>query len=293
MRDTDWQILQALYKNPNMTKVANSFYMTQPSLTKRLKQMEEEFGVTIVNRTPKGLSFTPEGRYLADQAERYLVFMKETTETLAAMQKSTEETIVIGSSYTYSKYMLSELLFQYRKEHPSVQFEVVTDQSDALFRKLLDGTVDVGFIRGDYEGALERIRVGKSAACLVTKEPVKMEDLPGLDRIEYKTNDRTREILERWWNENFSTPVGNGMPVGYIDVAWQMIERGFGYTLCFLPEHFANEHNLCLISLFWKDGTPVERNTWFFYPKSKRLSPALSQFVEYVAEGAKAGKNRK
>ena len=111
MRDTDWQILQALYKNPNMTKVANSFYMTQPSLTKRLKQMEEEFGVTIVNRTPKGLSFTPEGRYLADQAERYLVFMKETTETLAAMQKSTEETIVIGSSYTYSKYMLSELLF--------------------------------------------------------------------------------------------------------------------------------------------------------------------------------------
>ena len=121
--------------------------MTQPSLTKRLKQMEEEFGVTIVNRTPKGLSFTPEGRYLADQAERYLVFMKETTETLAAMQKSTEETIVIGSSYTYSKYMLSELLFQYRKEHPRVQFEVVTDQSDALFRKLLDGTVDVGFIR--------------------------------------------------------------------------------------------------------------------------------------------------
>lgn len=53
--------------------------------------------------------------------------MKETTETLAAMQKSTEETIVIGSSYTYSKYMLSELLFQYRKEHPSVQFEVVTE----------------------------------------------------------------------------------------------------------------------------------------------------------------------
>ncbi|MFR3285099.1 MAG: hypothetical protein ACLTR6_12835 [Clostridium fessum] len=90
-----------------------------------------------------------------------------------------------------------------------------------------------------------------------------MEDLPGLDRIEYKTNDRTREILERWWNENFITPVGNGMPVGYIDVAWQMIERGFGYTLCFLPEHFANEHNLCLTPLFWKDGTPVERNTWF------------------------------
>ena len=57
MKDSDWEILYELHRNPNMTKVANLLYITQPSLTKRLQHMEAEFQVTIVNRTPKGLTF--------------------------------------------------------------------------------------------------------------------------------------------------------------------------------------------------------------------------------------------
>lgn len=53
MKDSDWEILYELHRNPNMTKVANLLYITQPSLTKRLQHMEAEFQVTIVNRTPK------------------------------------------------------------------------------------------------------------------------------------------------------------------------------------------------------------------------------------------------
>lgn len=68
MKDFDWELLHELYKNPNLTKVANVLYITQPTLTKRLQHIEAEFDVTIVERTPKGLEFTPEGKYLAEQA---------------------------------------------------------------------------------------------------------------------------------------------------------------------------------------------------------------------------------
>lgn len=117
--------------------------------------------------------------------------MKETTETLAAMQKSTEETIVIGSSYTYSKYML-ELYSSTGKEHPRVQFEVVTDQSDALFRKLLDGRW-MSDLSAAIMRALERIRRVGKAPPVWYEGTVKMEDLPGLIGSVYKTNDRTRD----------------------------------------------------------------------------------------------------
>ena len=73
MKDTDWEILYELHRNPNMTKVANLLYITQPSLTKRIQHMEEEFQVTIVNRTTKGLEFTPEGDFLAEQAAKYMI----------------------------------------------------------------------------------------------------------------------------------------------------------------------------------------------------------------------------
>ena len=40
MKDTDWEILYRLYETPNMTKVADMLYISQPSLTKRVKSME-------------------------------------------------------------------------------------------------------------------------------------------------------------------------------------------------------------------------------------------------------------
>ena len=45
----------------NITKVANMLYISQPSLTRRLKGIEEEFNIKIVSRTSKGVTFTPEG----------------------------------------------------------------------------------------------------------------------------------------------------------------------------------------------------------------------------------------
>lgn len=282
MRDSDWEILYELHKNPNMTKVANLLYMTQPSLTKRLRHIEEELQTTIVNRTPKGLEFTNEGNYLAEQSEKYLDFLKQIKENLKEMKESTGREIIIGSSYTFSKYMLSDLLLGYRKEHPHINFSIINEQSNVLFRKMLDESIDVGFIRGDYEGPVNRTLVDKNKAYLVTKDSVELSCLKDMQYLGYKTNDRTAEILNDWWKDRFNTVFPSGMVVGYVDVAWQLISRGVGYTICFLPDNFENTYNLSLMPLTYKDGREVTRNTWFIYSKNKRLSDYLEEFVDYV-----------
>lgn len=282
MKDSDWEILYELHKNPNMTKVANLLYITQPSLTKRLQYMESAFQVTIVNRTSKGLKFTQEGEYLAERAEKYIDFMNETKKTLRSFKEKLEGVITIASSYTYSKYTLSDILVKYREKHPNVEFEIINDQSNLLFRKVLEGSADVGFIRGDYSGPVQKTLIGENQAYLVTKELVELEELPNMTRINYKTNDRTHELLDGWWQDQFDTEVPSGMTVGYIDFAWQLIDRGLGYTCCFLPDNFDNEYDLCLTPLTLKNGSPVIRNTWFVYPKSKRLPEVQEKFIQYI-----------
>lgn len=282
MKDSDWEILYELYKNPNMTKVANLLYMTQPSLTKRLQHIESEFQVPIVNRTPKGLEFTEEGEYLGKQAEKYLDFLKETKDRIKEYQENSEGIITIGSSYTYSKYTLTDFLVKYRQKHPNVEFNIISEQSNILFRKMLEDSIDVGFIRGDYEGAVNKTLIGKNEAYLVTKYPVSIEDLPGMQRIGYKTNDRTKELLDGWWKDQFGTEAPGSMVVGYIDVSWQLIHKGLGYTICFLPDNFENTYDLCLTPLKYKDGTSVIRNTWFIYSKNKRISKVLEEFIHYI-----------
>lgn len=282
MKDSDWRILYELHKTSNLTKTANLLFMTQPTLTKRLKQMETEWGCTIVDRTPKGLTFTAEGNFLATQAEKYLDLFRDTKDELKKLQEAALTEIVIGASYTYSKYSLADVLVPYQVTHPNVKFRIVNDSSDALYRQVLDGSVDVGFLRGDYEGPVNRTLLGETRGFLVTKGAVEVSALPGMHRLDYKTNEKTTRILNRWWEMCFESAYPSGMMVGHIDGAWKLIDEGMGYALSFLPENFENRYQLTLTPLTWPDGTPVTRRTWFVYPKEKRLPEKLADFIKYT-----------
>ena len=111
MKDSDWKILYELYKTPNITKVANRLYITQPSLTKRLQSIEEEFRIKVVDRTTKGVEFTKEGELLARKAQQYISFMGQTRMELRKMKADNKDIIVIGTSYTYNKFVLSDILY--------------------------------------------------------------------------------------------------------------------------------------------------------------------------------------
>ena len=294
MKDFDWELLHELYKNPNLTKVANVLYITQPTLTKRLQHIEAEFDVTIVERTPKGLEFTAEGKYLAEQAEVYLRFLKQTRSHLEQLRESAGGLLTIGSSYTYSKYTLTDQLIRFRMECPNVRVQVQTVHSNQLYRQLLDGTVDVAFVRGDYEGAIHRVHLGTNQAYIMSKTPIASpEALLDMRRIWYSTNAESLKLLDKWWEEQFGEQPPAGQVMGYVDVVWQMVQKGLGYTICFLPEEYTNPYGLCLTPLKYRDGTPVTRNTWFLYPKEKRLNENVEHFVDFILRDRKRAANER
>lgn len=284
MKDSDWKILYELHKTPNITKVANRLYITQPSLTKRLQCMEEEFQIKIVERTSKGVEFTKEGELLALKAEQYNSFMTQIRKELREIKDDNKDIIVIGTSYTYNKYVLSDILYEYTRQNPNVRFEVQDERSNLLFRKACDGDVDVAFVRGDYEGPVVQTKIDVSPAYILTKDRIKLEDLPYISRIEFKTNDRSRELFERWWQEHFDDEIPVGTSAGYIDVAWQLAARGFGYVWCFLSENYTGDYDLVETPVLWADGTPVRRNTWFVYKEKRNMTESLRKFIRYINE---------
>lgn len=284
MKDSDWQILYELSKTPSITKVAKQLYITQPSLTKRLKSIEDEFGIIIVNRTTKGVEFTKEGKLLADKAKEYINFMSRVRKELRELCNEEKIVITIGASYTYSKYVLSDILFEYTKEHPNIRFEVQNEQSNLLFRKACEGEVDVAFVRGDYEGPVKMGRIDESRAYILSNKPIHLEELPQIGKIDYKISDHSQKLLEDWWKLHYNLSVPVGMNAGYVDVAWQLVSKGLGYTCCFLPNDYENKYNLVLTPMDYPDGTPVVRNTWFVYKHHKNMSLELRKFIKYVEE---------
>lgn len=283
MKDTDWQILSELYKNPNITRVAERLYKTQSAVTKRLQSMEEGFGTRIVERTSKGLVFTETGAFLAKQAEKYLRLEEETRQGLRDLQAAETQSLVIGSAYTYTKYSLDQVLRPFSAKHPRVSYRIVNKQSDLLHDMLLGGEIDAAFIRSDYYKGVNRILVDYTQAYCVTREPIALSMLPRLTRVGYQTNDLTNAQIAEWWEDCFGTPLpAVSVDAGYIEFAFRNVLAGNTYMLCFLPDNFVNEYGLCLTPLIKSSGSPVMRRSWFIYPQDKRRSALMEEFIRYV-----------
>ena len=284
IKDSDWEILYKLYETPNMTKVADMLYISQPSLTKRVKNMEKEFGVKIINRTSKGVKFTSEGEYLAKKAKEYMEFIKNVKEGLNSYKTELEGTIKVGSPYTYSKFELTDVLFEYSKVNKNVKFEIINDQSNNLFKMVLKNHIELGFICGDFDGDVNKILVKQNKAYIVSKGPINLEKLSQMQRIDYKTNDKSKEILDRWWRKTYGENPPIGMFAGYIEFAWQLVDKGLGYACCFLPDGFEKVYNLCLTPILDDEGNNIIRNTWLVYPKKKQMSTVVKDFVQFVKD---------
>lgn len=293
MRDKDWELLYELYKTPNITRVANKLYMTQPTLTKRLQAIEAELQVRVVDRSIKGVKFTPEGEFLAKRAEKYVSFMEELYRDLRTFQEEQRRNITIGSSYTFSRNRLPEILFQYYLQNPNVKVTIVNDQSDVLYRKLLDGEIDVAFIRNDFEGPVRRILLEKSPGYIISKEPVKLRELENMPFIEYRTNGKTRELLDRWWYERFDGRRNTRMNAGYVDFVWEFLAKGNSYTLSFSLDMPKAEYHFCFQPMTYLDGSPVVRNTWFICRAGHQQTPVVAEFEQFVGRLAKERETEK
>lgn len=286
MRDSDWQIIYELYQTRNMTKAANHLFMSQPSLSKRIQLIEAEFQVKIVERTAQGLVFTKAGKILARNSEEYINLSKRTKRQLRFLKESEYTAITLGIPYSYTKNVLTDILFPYTRQDDHVRFEIVNDASNRLFAKACDGDVDVAFVRGDYESdEVEQYMIEESCAYILTRDRVEIEDLPQMARLTYLSNDRSRALIQEWWFEYFKEPIPEGFSAGnYLDVAWQLAAKGMGYVCCFLPDGFENPYNLVLTPMVHKDGTPVKRKSWLVHGDKEEMSPALRKFVQYIKD---------
>lgn len=282
MRDTDWQIIYELYKNQNITKVANKLFMTQPTLTKRLQFIEDEFQVRIVNRSTKGVQFTKEGEFLAHQAELYLQFLEGTRRRMEAFKEEEFGTIRIASSYTFGKYSLPELIRRFHKVHPNISFDVQNVKSHNLISLLTEGNSDMAFVRGEYECDLHRVKILSETAYLISNEPITKEMFFQIPRIECIMGEFSQKLLDRWWEERFEEAPRIRVTVRDVDTSWEMVKQGLGYTIGFFEKSLLDTLKVYSIPLTYADGTPVERNTWLIYSDRIVKAPFVQEFIEHA-----------
>ncbi|NIK59491.1 LysR substrate-binding domain-containing protein [Kribbella shirazensis] len=187
-------------------RAAARLYMSQPPLSRAIRQLEADLGTALFRRSASGISLTPAGAALLKEARALLAQAEQARTRVAAAAGSASLTVGILSDSTDPA--VSRLAAAYRREHPSVEIHIrETDLTDPTCG-LRAGLVDVALTRGPFDATGLRVRELRSdavGAVLRADDP-----LAGRDEL------ALADLADRRW---FQFPPGT-------DVAWQSYWNG-------------------------------------------------------------------
>lgn len=285
MRDFDWYILVSLHETGNITKSAELLFITQPALTKRLQGIEQDLGCTLVIRSQKGITFTPVGELVVQQARSIVSAITGIKNSIARQHSVPCGKLVIGSPYSFVRSMLPALLEEYVKFYPLVEVDIQVALSDELVQRTRQGLVECCFARCPIDDiSLVRQTIGEERCIAVYSQPFSVEELPKLPYIGYMQNSFTQAALNRWWNERFSVPLTPRFIVNNPDACLSMIEHHLGYSIFYADSYLAGKEHFQLLPLTYKNGQPFLRKTSLVYRSSALDNPATESFVRFVSD---------
>ncbi|MFE4133544.1 LysR family transcriptional regulator [Peribacillus sp. YIM B13482] len=281
MDERDWIVLQTLYKEKNITNTAKVLYISQPALTNRLKAMEKQFGVRIVNRGRRGVQFTPQGEYLVKSAQEMLRNIQKIKETVLNMEDKVSGILRLGVSTFFTDYKLPGLLKLFKDQYPDIEFMVTTGLSSHITHLMYNQDVHIGIVKGDYSWKDQKKLLFEERICIASKEEIDISSLPTLPRIDYHTDPLLKTTVDNWWTENYSRPPLVSINVDKADTCKKMVANGLGYAI--LPSLILNDlENIHKFEIKTKNGEEIIRKTWMFYHKESLELNIVKAFVEFI-----------
>ena len=131
----------------NVSRAAEEMYLTQPTLTARIKALEDEVGDQLFVRTSRGMRLTEAGRELMPFAERCLGALDEGKQRLRELRGASGGRLTLGTSPGVSTYALPAILERFTAAHPRVAVSVRTGHSEDILEMVLKEDVHLGIAR--------------------------------------------------------------------------------------------------------------------------------------------------
>lgn len=271
----------------NISKAAELLHVTQPTLSRQLMQLEEELGAQLFIRG-KYLTLTDSGIMLRHRAEE-VVNLMDKIEREFDEQNELSGIISIGSGGLSASKILPDILNEFKKKYPKVQYEIYTDNAINIKEKLDKGLLDFGFLlepidveKYDYIRMREKEQWGilmPADSPLAQKEYIINHDLIGLPLI---TTNRIilQKELANWFGDDFSK-LNIFATYNIITNIAMLVNSRMAYALTIkgAVEFFDKEH------LVFKPLYPeLSMTSVFVWKKFQPCFGVAEKFLEYFKE---------
>lgn len=277
----DWEILCVLAECKNITRAAHQLFISQPALTKRIMQMEEELNTKLVERSVTGVILTPQGELLVEYARTQRDQYEKLQKSIGS-PPHIAETLRIGSVSAIAQFVLPDMLSAFNKEYPELSFEVHCDGNYDIAEKVHSQKYHIGFVRDKQSWNVDSIAYHEDFAYLVSSYPIDLKRLPDYPNISIITDKSSRRLIQTWWYDIFSRSPNTIMTLTSANESIEMIRRGLGYGILIDQNFFLGQKDLVCEKLYYKSGSPVSRRDYLIFRNRKYDSSPKDLFLSFA-----------
>ena len=269
---------------------AKELYLTQPTVTGKLKALEAELNLILFERNNKGVRPTAAGEVFYVYAENIVSVYDNMRRDLDAYDGNAVKRLSISSCSIFGQYALPCSLYEYKKKVPDIEIQLEQAYSSDIILQVRDRGVDIGFIEGTYsDDVVECIVLGKTqglfvaSPTLIKSDFLLLEDLYRYSLFMSRQESTLRRTVEAAFRQE-------GIEIGKLQItelpSVESIKSSLvsGLGISVLPYMAIKKE------LFTKNLTPFSvENIQVEYPysviyKKNTAKPCKRDFINYISD---------
>ena len=285
-----YQVFYTVAKSGSLTKAAEELYISQPAVSRSIKQLETQLGVTLFTRTLRGMTLSAQGgKVIFNEVERALALLGEAENRIEEMKKSATGTIRIGASDTIFEYFLADKIVDFHERFPGVKIELVADFTPDTIDKLKNDKIDVAFVNLPIETdedvrlygncmRLNDIFITSDKYPELTNGRVAISELKKYPLITMDQNTVARKSLESFLSR-LGLSFEPAIEVGSWELMKRLVKKGMGIGV--VPREYTTRL-LSEKALYEVQTDPVlpSRSVGMLLKKNAPVSYSLHCFIE-------------
>ncbi len=230
----------AIAREGNITNAAASLHVTQPTLSRQLRELEEELGCRLFIRNSHSVSLTEDGMLLRRRAEEIVELAQKTVQELAQSDDALSGDVYIGAGETVGVSFLTRAAQRLREEFPDIRFHISSGDGADVREQLDRGLIDFGLLFGTIDHSKynaiplpHRDRWGvlmRKDSPLSALDVISPGDLAGLPLI-VSRQTLTNGTLADWFGEDLKE-LNIAGTYSLVFNGSLMVKDGMGYALC-------------------------------------------------------------
>ena len=275
-------------KQKNFTKASQILLVSQPSISKMIKSLEEELKITLLDRSERKIELTDAGVIVYEQALKILQSVEDVYASVNELVQVKKGTVKLGLMPTTGVLLFPNVLAGFKKEYPQIDIQMVEYNAKQLKLKVEQGDIDLGITVLPVNSQLfetipllseELVVLVDSEHWLVKRESVRLSDLKNESFILLTEDYALHDVVTQACMQSGFEPT-----VAYKSSLWdligEMVATKLGISL--IPRSMVsrfNNQNVHAISISYP---LIEWELVLIYKKNKYLSFAARTFIEYI-----------